>query len=361
MYQKFGKIKDMKILGIETAVDETAAAVVEDGYKILSDVISSQTNLHAKYGGVVPEVAARNHIARIIPIIRVVLKECGLDVSSIDAIAVATTPGLLIALLAGIETAKTLAFVFNKPLMAINDLESHAYANWLEKKDLLARLQDKSQWPLIYLIVSGGTTALFLAHYFGDYKLIGQTRDDACGEAFDKIAKLLGLPYPGGPAIQKSAEEGDASAFDLPRPMLNTPNFDFSFSGLKTAAFREVKSCQKKTQQKNLSPSRINDFAASVQEAIADVLVTKTLRAAKKYQAKAIAVGGGVAANTRLRELLLGRSNVPVFFPPVKFCTDNAAMLAGCAHYYAKKGIFTPWQKTKPFFYTNIKGKTCEF
>lgn len=347
----------MKILGIETAVDETAAAVVEDGFKVCSSVVSSQTAIHQKFGGVVPELAARTHLAKIIPTLDQALKRAGVSLEKIDVIAVSTTPGFLISLLVGIEVAKTLGYVFQKPIVALNDLESHAFANWLESPGLFQKIQDYLAWPMLYLIVSGGTTALFKADYFGHFNLLGETKDDACGEAFDKVAKMLGLPYPGGPIISKMANYGRADAFKFPRPLIRVKGCDFSFSGLKTAVFYEIQKLQR--EKNNLDDQTISDISASFQEAAIESVVFKTVQAAKDYKVKSIAIGGGVAANSRLRELLLQQSLVPVFFPKFVYCTDNAAMLAGCAYYYAQRKIFTHWSKVEPFVYKNGKGRIC--
>lgn len=344
----------MKILGIETAVDESAAAVVEDGYRVLSSVVSSQAEIHQKYGGVVPELAARNHVATIIPTIDLALAKAHTKLSDIDCMAVCTTPGLVTALLVGIETARTFGCVMQKPIIAINDLESHAFACWLEDEELFRKTQRKENWPMIYLIVSGGTTQLFLANYFGEFRSLGQTLDDAVGEAFDKVAKMLNLGYPGGPIIEKTALKGNVEAYKFPRPMLHSKDLNFSFSGLKTAVLYKIKELQK------ISSRQIADLAASFQQAAIDVLVKKTLQAADEYRVKAIAVGGGVAANNFLRNNFQQKSRVPVYFPLKKYCTDNAAMLAGCAYYYAQKKIFTPLDKIKPFCYQNIKGKTID-
>lgn len=345
----------MKILGIETAVDETAAAIVEGGHHILSSVVSSQVDLHVQFGGVVPEIAARDHIRQIIPVIKATLKESNLSVQEVDALAVSTTPGLLIALLIGIETAKVLSYVFNKPVVAINDLESHAYAVLLENEELFKKMTNRENWPLLHLIVSGGTTALVHARFFGDFRVVGQTRDDAVGEAFDKVAKLLRLGYPGGPAIEKKAKMGNPKAFDLPRPMVHSKNFDLSFSGLKTAVLYKVK------EFKKLEPQIVDDLAASFQQAVVDTLVAKTTVAAKKYNVKGIMVGGGVAANTPLREAFNAQIDLPVYFPVKSLCTDNAAMGAGCAYFYAQNGIFTKLNELKPFHYKNMRGNLCEY
>ncbi|MBU1868190.1 tRNA (adenosine(37)-N6)-threonylcarbamoyltransferase complex transferase subunit TsaD [Patescibacteria group bacterium] len=346
----------MIILGIETAVDETAAAVVENGWRVLSSVVSTQVDLHAQFGGVVPEVAARDHVKQIIPVVSTAIREAGVLFNRIDAIAVSTTPGLLIALLVGTETAKTLSYIHLKPLVAVNDLESHAYAVWLGEQEKLEDIKDKNTWPLLYLIVSGGTTALVKADYFGDFEIVGQTRDDAAGEAFDKVAKLMGLGYPGGPAIERQARLGDGQTFNFPRPMIDSNDLDFSFSGLKTAVVYKTKELNE-----NLSQETVNDISASFQEAVVDTLLTKTTAAVEEYRVKGVVVGGGVAANGRLREVFQSKMTVPVYFPPKSLCTDNAAMGAGCAYYYAQNKIFTGLDELAPFCYKNIKGEICKY
>lgn len=345
----------MIILGIETAVDDTGVAIVKDGWKIISTAIHSQIKIHAKTGGVIPEAAAREHLKVVIPLLNLVFEEGKINPAEMDAIAVSTLPGLLGPLLIGVETARTLSLVWQKPVVAVNDWESHALAVFLENEKLFHKFKSKSNWPVVYLIVSGGTSALFLAKYFGDYQLIGQTRDDAAGEAFDKSARLLGLSYPGGPAISKLADEfiskNPSQKLNLlPRPMLQNKSLDFSFSGLKTAVVREVKT-------DNIPPQ---ELAAQTQEAIDDTLIGKALQAVKKYQPQAIFVGGGVAANKRLREKM-NDFPIPFYFPPPKFCVDNAAMTAGSAYYYAKEKVFTPWEKLNIFEARDIKGHLWKY
>lgn len=349
----------LRILGIETAVDETAAAIVENGWHILGSVVSSQVDLHAEFGGIVPEIAARSHIQQIIPVIKRALKDSRLSLSEIDILAVSTTPGLLIALLIGIETAKALSLVLKKPIVSINDLESHACAVLLERKDFFKQITDPRSWPLLYLIVSGGTTALILAQSFGNFQIIGQTRDDAAGEAFDKVAKLLGLGYPGGPAIEKRAQEGKPNAFDLPRPMLHSGDFDFSFSGLKTRILQVVKEHQDSFS--SLSENLISDLAASFQKAVVETLLKKTVSAASKFAVKGVIVGGGVAANSLLRETFYAQLALPAYFPVKHLCTDNAAMVGGCAYFYAQNEVFTKQEELKPFYHKTIQGKLCEY
>lgn len=342
----------MKILGIETSCDETAAAVVEDGTKILSSSVFSQIELHRPYGGVVPGIAAQSHCEEIIPVVDTALREAKLSFVEIDTFAVATTPGLQIALLVGTETAKAFSYSLDKPLVAVNDLESHVFANFLDQ-DLGVLAGDI--WPLLALVVSGGTTALLLfPRSFGDFKIIGATLDDTAGEAFDKVARLLDLGYPGGPEIEKISGKGKSDAFSLPRPLLFRDDFNFSFSGLKTAVWRIVRDSQ-------LDYRRKEDLAASFQQAVVDVLVGKTLAAARHFKAKSVAVGGGVAANNLLRQELQAKSFCPLFFPEKKFCTDNAAMVAGCAFFYAQKGIYTPWEELEAFQYKNLKGEVCRY
>lgn len=310
----------MRILGIETSCDETAAAVVKDGIKILSNVVASSVEIHQKTGGIIPEVAAREQVRCIIPVIKEALT------SKIDAIAVTIGPGLIGSLLVGIETAKTLAYVWKKPIIPVNHLQAHLYANWLENK--------KPQFPTIGLVVSGGHTDLVLMKDHGKLKWLGGTRDDAAGECFDKTARLLGLGYPGGPAIEKTAQKGNPQAFDLPRPMIKQKNFDFSFAGLKTAVLRVTK--EQKTKIKK------EDLAASIQQAIIDVLVEKTVRAAEKYRVKSVLLAGGVAANRKLREKM--KLEINLFVPPPKLCTDNATYVASCAYFNYQP---ISWQKIK--------------
>jgi len=331
----------MIILGIETSCDETAAAIVQnksERFEILSSVVSSQVDIHAKTGGIVPEVAAREHIKNILPIIDQALKKASMDYHKIDAIAVTAGPGLITSLLVGAETAKVLSYTWNKPLTAINHLAAHIYANFIENP--------KIQFPLLALVVSGGHTELVLMKKHLDYQVIGQTRDDAAGEAFDKVAKLLNLGYPGGPIISKLAKDGDRKAVDLPRPMIKENNFDFSFAGLKTAALYKIQSGKYNLKDKKT----IADFCASFEQAAIDVLVEKTIKAAKKYNVKSVLLSGGVAANELLRESLKTKIKKELPFshlslPTPKLCTDNATMIAAIGYYYAVKKGFTPWQK----------------
>ena len=311
----------MKILGIETSCDETAAAVVEDGTRILSNQVSSQVEIHARYGGIVPEVASRQHILAIIPVIEKAMTESQTGWNDIDGIAVTAGPGLAGSLLVGVNTAKAISMSRNIPFTGVNHLEGHIYANWISQNSTTA------EFPLLALIVSGGHSDLVLMKDHGDYELIGRTRDDAAGEAFDKAARILNLGYPGGPAIQKAAESGTPS-IDLPRSWIKGTN-DFSFSGIKTALLR--------LEESNQIDNKM-DAAASFQEAVTEVLVTKTINAAEDYGVKQIVLAGGVAANKPLRERLIRESILPVLVPEIKLCTDNAAMIAACGFFRFKAG-----------------------
>jgi len=309
----------MKILGIETSCDETAAAVVEDGVRILSNQIASQVEIHARYGGIVPEVASRQHILAIIPILKQVMAEAKASWGDLDGIAVTTGPGLAGSLLIGVNVAKAIALAHGLPITGVNHLEGHIYANWVGNS--------APSFPLVCLIVSGGHSDLVLMRGHGDYVVLGRTRDDAAGEAFDKAARILGLGYPGGPAIQQAAKNGAAS-LQLPRAWLKGTS-DFSFSGVKTALLRLV--------ERGMVSSRA-DAAASFQEAVADVLVTKAVAVAKEYRVKQILLAGGVASNELLRNWLVEKSPIPVLIPEPALCTDNAAMIAACGYYRFQAG-----------------------
>ncbi len=309
----------MKILGIETSCDETAAAVVEDGTKILSNEIASQVEIHARYGGIVPEVASRQHILAIIPILEQAMAKAKVSWPDLAGIAVTMGPGLAGSLLVGVSAAKAIALAHSLPLIGVNHLEAHIYANWLNGNQPL--------FPLICLIVSGGHSDLVLMRGHLDYVLLGRTRDDAAGEAFDKAARILGLGYPGGPAIEKAARNGTAS-IKLPRAWLKGTN-DFSFSGLKTALLRLAEGGKVST---------VADAAASFQEAVIDVLVTKTVATAKEHRVKQILLAGGVAANSLLRQRLKENSPIPVLVPEPILCTDNAAMIAAGGYFRFKVG-----------------------
>lgn len=311
----------MKILGIESSCDETAAAVVEDGTRILSNEIASQIDIHARYGGIVPEVASRQHLLSIIPVIHQAMDKALTHWTDLDGIAVTNGPGLAGSLLVGVSTAKAISLAQRLPLINVNHLEAHIYANWLGGNN--------PEFPLVCLIVSGGHSDLVLMRAHGDYTLLGRTRDDAAGEAFDKAARILGLGYPGGPAIDQAAQNG--------RPVIELPHswipgtLDFSFSGIKTALYRLAESGQ---------ISNINDMAASFQNTVVEVLVTKTVTAARNYNARQILLAGGVAANRLLRrKLTADAAPIPVLMPAPVLCTDNAAMVASNGYFRYTAGI----------------------
>jgi N6-L-threonylcarbamoyladenine synthase len=319
----------MKILAIESSCDETAASVVEDGCHILSNKIASQVDIHARYGGIVPEVASRQHMLSIIPIIEQAMAEAGLTFTDLAAVAVTKGPGLAGSLLVGVNSAKAIAMGRKLPLIGVNHLEGHIYANWLTGNKVL--------FPAICLIVSGGHSDLVLMKDHGDYSLLGRSRDDAAGEAFDKTARILGLGYPGGPLIEKAAQKGQAIV-RLPQAWLEGTN-DFSFSGIKTALVRLVEN-GKIDLTENLSnglPSKW-DAAASFQKAVIGVLVGKTVALARELGVRQILLAGGVAANKALRQYLVESSPFPVLIPPMILCTDNAAMISACAYYRFQKG-----------------------
>lgn len=347
----------MKILGIETSCDETAAAVVEDGRKVLSNVVASQADLHAATGGVVPEVAARSHIEQMLPVVDLALSEAKISWNGIDGIAVTSGPGLLGSLLIGTLTAKTLAQLKDKPLYAINHVEAHAYAMFLEPRT--GSREPEIEFPVLALIVSGGHTQLVLFKDHHNYRVLGATQDDAAGEAFDKVAKLLGLGYPGGPAIAEAAMEGDETAYKLPHARLSTSTLDFSYSGLKTAVLRLAQELYSKNREpgtKNreywripsheiaggLTEKQKSDIAASFQKTIVDNLVSQTLEAYEKYRPKTVTIAGGVAANKLLRQELASKIRGSRFMvPDSSLCTDNAAMIAALGYWYAKDGKST--------------------
>ena len=350
----------MIILGIETSCDETAAAIVEgrgDKVEVLSNVVASQIELHKKYGGVVPEVAAREHVLNILPVVNEALEKAGITpldppfVRGVNAIAITVGPGLVTSLLVGVETAKTLAYAWKKPVVAVNHIEGHIYANFIN---------NKPKFPALILTVSGGHTMLILMSGHGKYKVLGETRDDAAGEAFDKAAQLLKIGYPGGPAVAKVAEmykseiqnsipqycgtkfkiQNSKFKISLPRPMINDKSYDFSFSGLKTALLYEIQ------KDKNWK-KKIPEYAAEFQQAVVDVLVAKTIRAAGEYKARTVMLSGGVAANQVLRQQLAltvkeKLAKVTFTMPELKYCTDNAAMVAVAGYFRARNKKFTP-------------------
>ncbi len=333
----------MTILGIETSCDETAVAVVEKdrrGLRVRSSVITSQISTHRKFGGVVPEVAAREHVGAIVPLMNLALKEAETPLKRIDLIAVTRGPGLFSALSVGVETARTLSLATGIPLIGVNHIEGHLAANWLNRSAVDVR------FPVLGLVVSGGHTELIEAERPGGWRLAGRTRDDAAGEAFDKVAKLLGLPYPGGPAIAKTAARGDPNRFPFPRPMENSVGFDFSFAGLKTSVLYFLK----KRRWTNRPPAKaLPDLCASFQQTVVDVLVAKTLRAVKKFQPKTVLLAGGVAANQELRRQLrqaiaTKAPQTAYLEPALQYCTDNAAMIAAAAAFH-RLPPKTNWRK----------------
>ncbi len=323
----------MLILGIDTSCDETAVAVVADGRQIVSNIICSQIDLHARYGGVVPEVACRAHVEALLPAVDAALEKADVTLSDLDAIAVTTTPGLVGALLIGLSTAKTLAWSAEKPLIAVDHIQAHLYSPHFEHPAL--------EYPYVSLVVSGGHTALYRCRSPLEIQRLGSTLDDAAGEAFDKAAIILGLPYPGGPSIERAAREGLPDAIRFPRSLLGRAGFDFSFSGLKTAVLYHCKG-QNAAKGDGLLPEvSVPDVAASFQQAVVDVLVEKSLAAAQACGVKMITMGGGVTANTLLRERMTergGEAGINVRFPSRALCTDNAAMVAGLAHHLLEAG-----------------------
>jgi N6-L-threonylcarbamoyladenine synthase len=320
----------IRILGIETSCDETAAAVVENGRLILSSVVASQIDLHAQYGGVFPEVASRQHIKTIYPVIDEAIQQAHMTFTDLDAIAVTRGPGLPGSLVVGMNAAKGLAIARGLPLLGISHLEGHLYSAWLYKSDTNPPPEPK--FPIVALIVSGGHTELVLMNDHLQYQHLGATLDDAAGEAFDKVARLLGLEYPGGPSIQNASIDGNPIAYNFPRAWLED-SWDFSFSGLKTAVMREIR--QINSMEK---PLPVEDLAASFQAAVVDVLVTKAIRAVKQNSAKNMVVAGGVSANKALRHSLQVRATCPLHIPPIWLCTDNAAMIAGAAYFRFVQG-----------------------
>ena len=325
-----------RILGIETSCDETAAAVVEDGRTILSNAIASQVDLHAQYGGVFPEMASRAHVEAIVPIVEQALRDAHVGWDDLDAIAVTYGPGLPGSLLVGLNFAKGSALGRGLPLVPVNHLEGHLYAHWLHA-DVEGIENDDPAFPLLALIVSGGHTELIVARDHGQYTYLGGTLDDAAGEAFDKVARMLELGYPGGPAIEAAARQGNARAFELPRAWL-PGTYNFSFSGLKTAVLRALK------RHNGPRPPRFySDMAASFQAAVVEVLAEKTARAAKELGVTAVLLSGGVSANNSLRAATRARVTVPVHSLPLILCTDNAAMIAAAGTYRYQAGVRAGW------------------
>lgn len=338
----------MKILGIETSCDETAAAIVEDGRNVLSNVIASQIDLHKKTGGVVPEVAAREHVVKIIPVIEEALKEAGVGWDDIDAISATSGPGLITALITGTLTASTLALVKEKPLIPVHHILAHLYGNWLER-------DVEFDFPILVLTVSGGHNDLILMKDHGDFELLGSTRDDAAGEAFDKVAKLLGLGYPGGPTIQAVAGDGNANAYLFPKARIEGSGYDFSFSGLKTAILYEIqKEYGKDFDPEQLDMGFVRDVAASFQKTVSETLVDRLIEAVEDHDIKEVHLAGGVSANLFLREhagVRVKKFDLPLRYPEkIEYCTDNAAMIASCGYFLFKKNPekYEKWHNIQP-------------
>lgn len=324
--------KQILILGIETSCDETSAAIIADGKVIMSNIISSQIPIHQKFGGVVPEIASRKHVELISLVIQDSLNEARVTMPDLSAIAVSYGPGLVGALLVGVSSAKALAYTLNLPLIGVNHIESHIYANFLSNPVL--------EFPLVCLVASGGHTDLVYIESHGHYRLLGQTRDDAAGEAFDKVARAMGLGYPGGPLIDRLAVDGDPQTISFPRVFLENGSLDFSFSGLKSAALNWMNRARLKGVEINKA-----DFAASFQQAVVDVLVNKAIAAARMVNANTVLLAGGVASNSRLRKQLsekAGELGLTINFPPPVLCTDNAAMVACAGYYKYLRGEFAP-------------------
>ena len=332
----FAPVSDL-ILGIETSCDETAAAVVRDGHQVQSNVVHSQIELHARFGGVVPEVASRSHTERILPIVEQALRDANVTPNDLDAIAVTHRPGMIGCLLVGLAAAKALCWRFGKPLIGIDHVQAHVHTGFLADPAM--------PLPALALVASGGHTALYLVHGPGQTERLGTTRDDAAGEALDKGAALLGLPYPGGPSIQQTALGGDPHAVALPRTLLGPDSLDFSFSGLKTALLYTLRPQGSEGPAEVPTGDRLRDLACSYQEATVDVLVTKLARASERYPVRSLCIGGGVARNTRLRERLQQDprlSHLQLVLPHPSLCADNGAMIASLGSHWYRQGQFAP-------------------
>ncbi len=323
----------MLVLGIETSCDETGVAIVEDGTRVRSNLVASQVPIHAKYGGVVPELASRNHVVNLTPLISRCLGECGLTLDDVDAVAVTSGPGLVGSLLVGLSTAKSLAYVRSVPLIGVNHIEAHIHANFLGEAP--------PEFPFLALVASGGHTCIIECADYGQYRLLGQTRDDAAGEAFDKVAKLIGLPYPGGPSIEKSAVAGNPQAIDFPRPMTDKDNLDFSFSGLKTAVLYFVREHGPLVQDGSATGTSRADLCASFQAAVVDVLIRKVQLAVRKTGIRTAVLAGGVVANQSLRARIVDEAGLDasrLHIPHLDYCVDNGAMVAAAGYFRLQRG-----------------------
>ena len=321
--------KDILILGIESSCDETAASVVKNGREMLSNIISSQIDIHTLYGGVVPEIASRKHVENINTVIKEALSKANVTLDDIDAIGVTYGPGLVGALLVGVAEAKAIAFATNKPLVGVHHIEGHISANYIENKELKP--------PFACMVVSGGHTHLVLVKDYGEYEVIGRTRDDAAGEAFDKVARAIGLGYPGGPKIDKLAKEGNPKAIEFPRASISGSQYDFSFSGLKSAVLNYINSCEMKNIEYNKA-----DIAASFQTAVVDVLVSHAIMGVKENGMDKLAIAGGVASNSAIRKAFIDackKENIDFYYPSPILCTDNAVMIASAGYYEYIKGV----------------------
>ena len=326
-------MKDKLILGIETSCDETSAAVVKNGGHVLSNVISSQVEFHSKYGGVVPEIASRKHVELIIPVIDEAIKEAGIKLSDLDGVGVTYGPGLVGTLLVGVSAAKGLSFSLDRPLIGVHHIEGHICANYIEHKNLKP--------PFISLVVSGGHSHIYYVEDYGKFEVLGQTRDDAAGEAFDKIARVMDLGYPGGPEIDKISKNGDENAISFPRTYFSDNSLDFSFSGIKTAVINYINT---KVQKKEQIAKQ--DICASFQKAVVEVLANNTIKAGKVKNISKITIAGGVASNSRLRSELCKKcreSGYEFYYPSSVLCTDNAAMIASAAFYRLERGIVSDY------------------
>ncbi|MFW6022402.1 MAG: tRNA (adenosine(37)-N6)-threonylcarbamoyltransferase complex transferase subunit TsaD [Halanaerobiaceae bacterium] len=323
--------KDIIILAVETSCDETAAAVIKNGLEVLSNVVASQIDWHRKFGGVVPEIASRKHLELINPVIEEALEKADIEISDISAVAATYGPGLVGGLLVGLSAAKAISYSLQVPFIGINHIAGHIYANFISNKDI--------ESPVVCLTISGGHTDLLYFEELGGYEILGSTKDDAAGEAFDKTARVLGIGYPGGPAIEKISKEGNPEAVDFPRPFINDDNFDFSFSGLKTAVINYIHNKEQKGEEINTA-----DVAASFQQAVIDIMIAKIIKAVNEYPVKSIILSGGVAANRTLRNQLkerLKQYSLPLYTPDMVLCTDNAAMIGSVAYYKYIKGQYS--------------------